>query len=72
MGEPQSRSGRRGEEKILDLTGARTRSLGRLVRSQSLYRLRYPASQTEAVERNKICVCPLYFSVGLSLFEITV
>jgi hypothetical protein len=34
-------SGRRGEVKILDPTGTRTPPLGRPVRSQSLYRLRY-------------------------------
>jgi hypothetical protein len=34
---PKSRSGRRGEEKILDLTGTRNRPLGRPARSQSLY-----------------------------------
>jgi hypothetical protein len=40
---PQSQSGRRGEEKILDPTGTKTRPLGRPARSQSLYRLRYPS-----------------------------
>jgi hypothetical protein len=40
LGGPQSRSGRCGEEKILDHTG----TLGRPARSQSLYRLRYPSS----------------------------
>jgi hypothetical protein len=46
LGGPQSQSGRREEEKILDSTGTRTRPLGRPARSQSLYQLRYS-------ERNK-------------------
>jgi hypothetical protein len=41
LGGPQSRSGRRGEEKILTLQGLELRPLGRPSRSQSLYRLRY-------------------------------
>jgi hypothetical protein len=44
LGGPQSRSGRRGEEKILDPTRLEDRPLGRPARSQSLYRLRYPGS----------------------------
>jgi hypothetical protein len=44
LGGPQSRSGRRGEEKILDLTGLELRPLRRPARSQPLYRLRYPGS----------------------------
>jgi hypothetical protein len=44
LGVPQSRSGRRGEVKFLDLTGTRIRHLSRPARSQSLYRLRYPGS----------------------------
>jgi hypothetical protein len=40
LGGPQSRSGRCGEEKILDPTGPRTRA----ARDQSLYRLRYPGT----------------------------
>jgi hypothetical protein len=39
-GGSQSRSGRRGEQKILDRTGTRTRPLVRPARNQSLYRLR--------------------------------
>jgi hypothetical protein len=46
LGGPQSRYGRRGEEKILDLTGTGTPDiLGRPARTQSLYRLRYAGSQ---------------------------
>jgi hypothetical protein len=41
LGEPQSRSGRRGQEKILDPTGTRTPTRGSPARSQSLYRLSY-------------------------------
>jgi hypothetical protein len=48
LGGPQSRSERRGEEKILALPGLELRPLGRSTRSQSLYRLRYPDSQVEA------------------------
>jgi hypothetical protein len=44
IGGPQSRSGRRGEEKILDPTGFELQPLGRPARRQSLYRLRYPGS----------------------------
>jgi hypothetical protein len=40
LGGPQSRLGRRGEEKILDLQGLELRP----ARSQSLYRLRYSGS----------------------------
>jgi hypothetical protein len=40
-----SRSGRRGEEKILDPTGTRTLPFGRPARSQSLCWLRYPGSE---------------------------
>jgi hypothetical protein len=47
LGGPQSRCGRRGEEKILYLTGTRTTTLDRPARSQSLYRLRYPGSCTK-------------------------
>jgi hypothetical protein len=39
--DPQSRSGRHGEVKILDTTGPEPRPLSRPARSQSLYRLRY-------------------------------
>jgi hypothetical protein len=42
LGGPQSQSGWRGEEKILDHTGIELRPLGRAARGQSLYRLRYP------------------------------
>jgi hypothetical protein len=49
MGEPHSRSGRRGEEKILDPTGTRTPTPARPARSQSLYRLRYPGSRLVAI-----------------------
>jgi hypothetical protein len=42
FGEPQSRSGRRGEEKLLTLSGLELRPLGHPARSQSLYRRRYP------------------------------
>jgi hypothetical protein len=42
---PQSRSGRSGEEKILDPTGTRTPLLCCPARRQSLYRLRYTGSQ---------------------------
>jgi hypothetical protein len=38
---PQSRSGRRGEKKILDSTGTQTPTLPLPSRSQSLYRLLY-------------------------------
>jgi hypothetical protein len=41
MGGPQSRSGRRGEEKILAHTGLDLRPLGGPARSQSQYRLSY-------------------------------
>jgi hypothetical protein len=44
LGEPQNRSGRRGEEKIFTLPGLKLLPLGRPVRSLSLYRLRYPGS----------------------------
>jgi hypothetical protein len=44
LGGAQCQSGRRSEHKILYPTGTRTRPLGRPARSQSLYRLRYPAS----------------------------
>jgi hypothetical protein len=39
LGVPQSLSGRRGEEKILDSTGTRTPTFGRPAHSQSLSRL---------------------------------
>jgi hypothetical protein len=42
LGGPQSRSGRRGEEKILDPTRIPTPTFGRPARIQLLYRLRYP------------------------------
>jgi hypothetical protein len=41
---PQSQSGRRGEEKILELSGTRTPA-----RSQPLYRLRHPGSLDNVV-----------------------
>jgi hypothetical protein len=41
LGGPQSRSARRGEEKILDPTGLELRPLGLPARSQSLYLLRF-------------------------------
>jgi hypothetical protein len=41
---PQSRSGRRGEEKIICPTGTRTPTPRSFSRSQSLYRLSYPGS----------------------------
>jgi hypothetical protein len=44
LGEPQSRSGLPGGEKILVPTGTRTPTLGRPASSQSLYRLSYPGS----------------------------
>jgi hypothetical protein len=44
LGGPQSRSGRRGEEKILDPAGTRIRPFGRPACSQSLDRLSYPGS----------------------------
>jgi hypothetical protein len=47
LGGPQGRSGRHGEEKILDPTGTQLRPLGRPARSQSLYRLRYLGSITK-------------------------
>jgi hypothetical protein len=66
LGGPQSRSGRRGEEKIL---GLELRSLGRPARSQSLYRLRYPGSITPCsllkVNRRYRGTCRLHFQ-GLS------
>jgi hypothetical protein len=40
----QGRSGRRGEEKILDPTGTQLPSLGRPAHSYLLYGLRYPGS----------------------------
>jgi hypothetical protein len=42
LGGPQSRSGRRGEEKILDPTGSQTTTPRS---SNPLYRLRYPGSK---------------------------
>jgi hypothetical protein len=45
LGGPQSRSGIRGNEKILAPTGLELRPLCRPARSQSLYRLCYPGSQ---------------------------
>jgi hypothetical protein len=47
FGVPQSRSGRCGEEKILDSTKTRIRPLGRPSSSQSLYRLSYPSFSCE-------------------------
>jgi hypothetical protein len=44
LGGPQSRYGRRGEENLFTLPGLKLRSLGRPIRSQSQYRLRYPGS----------------------------
>jgi hypothetical protein len=40
------------KRKFLTLPGPELRPLGRLGRSQSLYRLRYPDSQTDTIERN--------------------
>jgi hypothetical protein len=54
LGRPQNRSGRRGEEKILDPTGTRTLNPGRPARSQSLYRLRYPSFTNIHGELNEI------------------
>jgi hypothetical protein len=45
LGGPQNRSGRRGEEKILEPTGTQNPP----ARSRSLYGLRYPVSQSTAV-----------------------
>jgi hypothetical protein len=44
LGGPQDRIRRRGEEKFFPLPWLELRPLGRLARSQSLYRLRYPGS----------------------------
>jgi hypothetical protein len=44
LGEPRNCSGRRKEENNLGPSGTRTPSPLRPVRSQSLYRLRYPCS----------------------------
>jgi uncharacterized protein YerC len=52
LGGPQSRSGQREEEKILDQSGTRTPTLGRVARSQSLYRLRYEIKMNKQKEEN--------------------
>jgi hypothetical protein len=49
LGGPQSRSGRRGEEIILDPTGTRTPTSRSPARSQSLYTLRYPGSPISVI-----------------------
>jgi hypothetical protein len=55
LGGPQSRSGRRGEEKFFDATGTQLRPLGRPSLSQSLYRLRYSGSPHQLSCRCKVC-----------------
>jgi hypothetical protein len=58
LGGPQSRSGQRGEEKILDPTGTLTPTPRHAARSQSLYRLRYPGSLTVKVKvKVKLSLC---------------
>jgi hypothetical protein len=44
-----SPTARRGEEKILDPTGTRTRPLCRTARNQSLCRLRYPDFRVSSI-----------------------
>jgi hypothetical protein len=64
---PQSRSGRRGEDKILDTTGTRTPTLGRPARSQSLYQLRYIYVQSvEKLRRLQEFYEGTYLAVSLS------
>jgi hypothetical protein len=55
LGGPQNRSGRLGEEKVLNTREARTPTT-RSSRSQSLYRLRYPGSRFSR-EPQKISPC---------------
>jgi hypothetical protein len=46
---PQSPSGRRGEEKILDPSGTRTPTPRSSIHSQLIYRLRYPWSSSHLI-----------------------
>jgi hypothetical protein len=63
LGGPQSRSGRFGEEKILDSIESRFQPLDRPARSQSLYRLSYPGSTISLSEQLNIAPIELVFSV---------
>jgi hypothetical protein len=72
LGEPHSRSRRRGEENILDTTEIRTPTLGRPVRSQPLYLLRYHGSFC-IVKSFIICISSSFDgpgSLGCSRFRI--
>jgi hypothetical protein len=73
VGEPQSRSGRCGEDKILTLPGLELRPLGRPVHRQSLYRLSYPGSHSAEykgrVNINIVIVVVMSFLVFLFLFS---
>jgi hypothetical protein len=62
LGGPQSRCGRYGEEKISTMPGLELRPLGRLVRRQSLYWLRYPSSRPWGLSTqffNAFFICPI-------------
>jgi hypothetical protein len=72
FGGPQSRSGQRGEQKILDPTGTRNQTHGSPARSQSLYRTlfpcvtsklnRFPETQYEPYNSVRVCRAKLKLS----------
>jgi hypothetical protein len=71
LGGLQSRSGRHREEKIVNPTGTRTSTLSRPARSQSLYRLRYPGSQSNDILFDKILLLKRVESLGNKHFSVT-
>jgi hypothetical protein len=66
LGGLQSRSGRCGEQKILDPTGTRTPTPRRPASSQSLYRLSYPNSHNTSVT-SRFFFCSRLFNQCLSI-----
>jgi hypothetical protein len=58
--DPESRSGRRGEERILTLPRLELRPFGRPAGSQSLYRLRYLGSCVQLI-RKPYLTCAVLF-----------
>jgi hypothetical protein len=70
---PQSRSGWRGEEKILDPTGLEIRPLGLPARSQWLYRLRYTVSLNNcgiSFKLFKLSLFGIYFVLIFPSFKV--
>jgi hypothetical protein len=57
-----------GEEKFLTPPGLELRPLGRPARSQSLYRLRSPGSQYQAMNSNCEISHPILFSISLVFY----